>query len=276
MKQRFAVFATVALAVGLMLAPTPSLADPLVLTEGSPIIAIDGDADSNVTVNILSVGGALILDYGYFLNGSPIFTSLPGFVSLTTFQGGDVIDFALHNLFTDTYYTLSGDAADPSYSVLMTFANQVTVGSPQQPASWTAPYYYNANISWSLPAVVNTNEFAINLGGNLNDGIAPVAEPASLLLLGSGLLGLGLAELPAPPDEEGFPGLPPGDPEQGGVLGLRDGLEALVEVVVVAAAEVADVVPGEGQHEVHPRLLHQAVQLGAVIRKVHGPLSEKG
>lgn len=167
----------------------PSHASALTLTGGSPIIAIDGDNDDNVSVDILSVGGTSSYAYGYFLNGSSVFTNVSSF-SVNTFQGGDIIDFALFD--GSKYYTLSNDLFDDSYSVLMTFSNPVTTGAPQQPSDWTRDYFYNANITWSLPTIVNTNEFAHNFRDNGNDGIAPVPEPASLLLVGSGLVGYGL------------------------------------------------------------------------------------
>jgi PEP-CTERM motif len=169
----------------------PSQASALTLTSGSPIIAIDGDTDGNVTVDILSAGGSPTYDYGYFLNGSATFNSVYP-ASFDTFSGGDILDFALYD--GTRYYTLSGDQLDGSYSVLMTFANEITVGTPQQPVDWTRPYFYNANITWTLPTVINTNELALNFINNGNDGIAPtsVPEPATLFLMGSGLVGYAL------------------------------------------------------------------------------------
>ena len=72
---------------------------------GTSIIAIDGNSDSNVAVDIISIGGTPTHTLGYFLNGGSTFNSL-GSLSTLSFSGGSIIDFALSD--GTRYYTLSG------------------------------------------------------------------------------------------------------------------------------------------------------------------------
>lgn len=160
-------------------------------TAGSQIIAIDGNHDGNLTVDILST--ALVsssYSYGYFLNNSNTFQAItPNFgpFNFSSVQGGTIIDLALYD--GVKYYTLSGDTADNSYSVQMKFDHPVTDGAPQLPATWTDAYYQSVNITWSLPnTTANVSGLVLDFFDG-NDGVAPVPEPATLFMLGAGLIG---------------------------------------------------------------------------------------
>lgn len=175
---------------------------------GDPVMAIDGDGDSNVSVYLetsVSSGDTSTYTFGYFLNYGSSFTVLGPDPTLSTFQGGDEIDFAVYD--GSDYYTLSGDLADGSYEAVMEFSNLVTDGAPEQPTSgWSSypDYYYDLSVSWSLPDTLQTASMTLNFSGG-NDGIAPahpfdevngnnlhsVPEPGTLVLLGAGMLGLG-------------------------------------------------------------------------------------
>lgn len=166
-------------------------AEAMITMEGMPIIAIDGDSDSNVTVEIMNLVLTSPYEYGFFLNGGSTFYSLGNSGSSTLrLQGGDILDFALYDY--TKYYTLSGNSADATYNVRLMLGDEVTTGSPQQPAGWTGSYYSFASLYWIFPGtggVTNELEMTLNFSNGGNDGVAPIPEPGTLILMGSALVG---------------------------------------------------------------------------------------
>ncbi len=162
----------------------PVWATPIGSLDGNRIILIDGNGDGGSNITLLSTSSSS-LTFGYYLNGSTTFTP---FGLLTTFSDRDILDLAL----TDglTTYRASGDLSDPLYSLEMDYAGEV--GAPfssQEPLpSWLDTYYSSLTVTWHLPTEVSTS---INFAMTPGDGLAPVPEPASLILMGSGLAGLG-------------------------------------------------------------------------------------
>jgi len=178
---------------GLLLLSVPfSSAFALTVTNPSSVLMIDGVGDNNTTVSVTSVDGTFPIsqyDFG-FLTGST-FTSITSTIDWSwTFNGGDVVDFALRNKTTSDIYDIASplDYANQIYSL------PIDPSLSQNPVV-SSPYFHGLTIAWDL-----NHDGTVDPGFGFaitplysNDGMMPtvVPLPAAAWLFGSGLLGLG-------------------------------------------------------------------------------------
>jgi hypothetical protein len=190
----------VAPATGMLLLAGP-LSSAFAVTVDGPgmVLMIDG-SDSNVTVNIAAIDGTFPLgqyDFG-FLTGSS-YTMITGTVGSHTFNGGDIVDFALRDRGTDNLFG-TGDDLIYGISNPADYANQI-YSIPIDPSNSQNPvvsstYYRSLILAWDLDLNGVTDAgFDIGVSTPLftYDGVAPtvIPLPAAAWLFGSGLLGLG-------------------------------------------------------------------------------------
>ena len=185
-------------AAGVLLLVGP-LSSAYALTVDGPgkILMIDG-IDSNVTVRIKAIDGTLPLgafDFG-FVTGSS-YTRITSINGSYTFNGGDIVDFALRNRGADTMF---GTTDDLIYSISnpLDYANQTYLGlinpSFSQNPVVISPYYRSLLLSWDLDrnGIMDTGFDLVATTPLISyDGMAPVPLPAAAWLLGSGLLSVG-------------------------------------------------------------------------------------
>jgi len=159
----------------------PSIASAFSITSDKPAVSIDGDKDKRVTLRVSkkdSSGDSH--SYGYFLNDSKEFTKLDDSES-HSFRGGDKIDFAVYDSSKTKYYKLSNGSKDDSYDV------EVALDEDEEEKDG----YHSAHIKWSIPEESNSKEFCLDLDDG-NNGYTAVPEPATLFIMGSGLVGYAL------------------------------------------------------------------------------------
>ncbi len=178
------------LAKGLALAFVGSLfmagsAMALALDHGVKLLAVDGnDAGSSVTFFTADTIDAYALAYSV-VDG--VWNDLSA-GSLVDFEGGTVFDLAVKDL-SNTYYSLSGDVADDTYSVNLDFSGLVSGSFSQHPVMST-DYWNNLTTTWTFVNPVGSTNSIIFALSSVTDGVAPVPEPATMLLFGTGLAGL--------------------------------------------------------------------------------------
>ena len=155
---------------------------------GLSILAIDGNTDSNTTVDFT------ICDYSFGASGTLSYRTNSGAtwtdISFTTVtstysyaglscEGGDILDFKLGTGSGDLYSYNSSDAT-------IIYSTAIDPSFAEKP-DYNDYYYTTVSLNWTVAPAFRLDLVASDTAP---DGFAPVPIPASVLLLGSGILGL--------------------------------------------------------------------------------------
>lgn len=180
-----------------LLAASFSSAFALTVTTPGSVLIIDGQ-DAGVTVKVSAVDATVPLSqYQFgFLTGSG-FTSITSFIGSYTFNGGDIVNFALRDRGGDSLFGTGDDIIYDMANALdyadQTYLIPIAPSYSQNPVVSTT-YYKSLVLTWdlNLDTVMDTG-FNLSIGTPVlsYDGVAPVPLPGAVWLFGTGLLALG-------------------------------------------------------------------------------------
>lgn len=155
---------------------------------------IDGQGDGNTTVSILAIDLLPGLEFGYMNGGT--FTGSSNVFTLANFEGGTIIDFAIHD-------TASGTTMEASSgNATMQFWGSIPAENSENPIVGF-DYWRGVNIWWTQDRIPDDILISVE---SYTDGIAPasyhtgfnpgsvnsVPDASIMFLLGPALLVLGV------------------------------------------------------------------------------------